>query len=113
MAADSHEPGVRHDQDPIAGAHGLRAAGRFADALAAYQDILTWMPGRADAYNGSGIALIGLRRMEEAVTAFRAAIAAMPNYPEAFNNLGNALVECGQGSAAVEAFRSAIGLRPD
>ena len=88
-------------------------AGKLADAVQAYRDILGRYPGFPEVYYNLGLALKDAGRHGEAEEALRAALAARPLYPEALNALANLLQTCDRPAEAVELYRRALEIRPD
>ncbi len=88
-------------------------AGRLLQAEAAYRQILTIDPARADAHYALGAALWALGRPAEAETSYREALRFRPNYPEAHINLGHALWTLGRPAEAETSYREALRLQPN
>jgi len=87
-------------------------AGRLLQAQAAYRQILTIDPARADAHSDLGAALNDLGRPADAEASYREALRLRPNYPEAHYNLGNVLRDLGRPAEAEASYREALRLRP-
>jgi tetratricopeptide (TPR) repeat protein len=73
----------------------LRAAGRPAEAEAAYRHAIALDPGFAAAHYNLGNLLADMDRPDDAEANYRAAIAAQPKYAEAYNALGTMLQRSG------------------
>ena len=91
----------------------LRDEGRFAEALAAFDNALALKPDYAQAHNGRGIMLAHLNRNAEAVGDFDRAIALKSDYAEAHNNRALVLQGLGQFEEALISLDRAIALQPD
>lgn len=91
----------------------LHRAGRVAEAIIAYQQILASWPDLFDAQVNFGNLLAKSGRTREAITAYRSAIKIKPDAPDAHFNLGNALKTIGQLQDSVVSYRRALALRPD
>ena len=64
----------------------LHRAGRLADAITAYQQILALQPGIPEVHNNLGLALAASGKLEEAVQAYRRAAKIKPDNPETLCN---------------------------
>ncbi|HLY45284.1 MAG TPA: tetratricopeptide repeat protein, partial [Stellaceae bacterium] len=91
----------------------LHAAGRFSEALAAFDAALAIDPRRGEAHLGRGQALRQMRRYEEAVLSYDRALAISPGLVAAFNNRALALQDMQQFEAALEGFDRALRIAPD
>jgi len=115
----------------------LHQAGRLAEALAMYRQVLAREPTHPDARHmpglieyqlgnaGRAIELIdaavqqapddpfALNNLGEASDCYRQAIAANPANAETHNNLGVALAGESRIPEALESYRQAISIRPD
>ena len=87
----------------------IRAARRYAEAIAAYRQALAMDAGHdvADAQNGLGVIYAEQGRYDEAVKAFQAAIAASLRAAYLQNNLGYVLLLQGSNGKAVEVLEEA------
>lgn len=94
-------------------ARTLQEAGRFGEALPAFERSVALKPDYAEAHNGRGIALANLQRSGEAVSSFDKAIALKPDYAEAYNNYGLVLQDLNRFDEALAQFDKAIALKPD
>ncbi len=83
-------------------------AGRFAEAIARYGQILARRPDLPEIYNNFGHALGALGKPEAAVLAFECAIELQPDNPEALCNCGLALADLGRFAEAEAKYRQAI-----
>lgn len=86
---------------------------RWDEAAGAMRRAIALDPGRAEAHNALGFALLTTGGRDGAIQAFRQALAARPEFPEALNNLGSALRAEGCLDEAEGAFERAIALRPN
>ncbi len=91
----------------------LRDEGRFAEAVAAFDNAIALKPDHAQAHNGRGIVLAHADRLGEAVGSFDRAIALKPDYAEAHNNRALVLQDIGQFGEALTSLDHAIALQPD
>jgi tetratricopeptide (TPR) repeat protein len=93
-------------------ATALHAAGRLAEAEAAYRTLLRSHPGHAQAHCDLGVLLRQSRRPEEAIALHRRAVALDPGNAQAWNHLGDVL----QGASRLEesraAYERALALQP-
>ncbi len=87
--------------------------GKYAQAVAGYQQALRLGPGPAESYNNLGVALTQQDQPDEAIGYYRQALGLKPDYVEAANNLGVALTQQGQLSEAVALLREALRHKPD
>lgn len=94
-------------------ADALAAAGRTAEAEAAYRDALTADPRLAGTHNNHGNILRALGRLDEAVAAYRSALDCGLDLPLVYYNLASALRQAGRGAEAEAAYRRALMLQPD
>ncbi len=88
-------------------------AGRYAEAVANYRQLLQVDPNQAEVYVNIGIALRALGRRREAVACYKKAIRIKPEFVEAYYNLANVLKEKGRSTEAIENYGQAVRLRPD
>ncbi len=100
--AEMMDTAVRHHQ-----------AGRHAEAVAGYRQLLRADPGQAEVYVNIGIALKAQGQPGEAAACYRQAIQLKPELVEAHYNLANVLKEQGRFDQAVESYEHAVRLKPD
>jgi protein O-mannosyl-transferase len=98
-------------------AHGnlgnaLLAAGRYADAVAQYQEALQLKPDYNQLYNNLGDALLQLHRPREAVAALAAGLRLFPSDPNVHNNLGAAFLQLGRTDDAIREYEAALSVEP-
>lgn len=104
MAADSMAPSE------------LLAAGRFAEAVAAYRELKRADP--ASRYvdegrlNGLGYSLLGQRKIAEAIAVFKLNVELYPQSANTYDSLGEAYMEKGDKAEAVENYRRSLELDP-
>ncbi len=91
----------------------LKAQGRLADALSAFDQAIALRPDHAEAHNSRGIVLASLNRSEQALAAFETAAAFRPDYAEAYNNRAIVLQDMQRPAEALDCFERAIALKPD
>src|SRR5450631_1659491 len=101
------------DAELLANALEYFRAGRYAEAEAAYVEILAHEPGHFVCLHHLG--LIAHQRGEHAAAArlIEQALAAKPDYVEARSNLGAVYRALGNTTAAIAATRQAIAIAPD
>jgi Tfp pilus assembly protein PilF len=87
-------------------------AGRWEQAIAAYEKALALNPRHADAHMNLGNVLRDRGRLQEAIESYRRAEALSPSHPEIHNNLAVALQESGRTDEAIASFRRALTLKP-
>ena len=91
----------------------LAAAGRHADACAAYQQAIGLDPACAEAHYRCGIAWRDQAQFSAAIASYRRALALKPDYIEAHNNLGVVLQLDNRLDEAYACYRRAVELNPD
>ncbi len=87
-------------------------AGRFDDAVNAYQDALKATPNFAPALNGLGSALFKQNKRDDAVAQFKAATQADPGFKLAWFNLGYASRKMSDFATAAAAYERYTALDP-
>ena len=87
--------------------------GRLAQAVNAFQKVISIKPDDFQAHNNMGIALQRKGKTEEAINAYKKALVIKPNYAQAYNNMGNALQQQTNLGEAVKAYEKAILIKPD
>ena len=88
-------------------------AGRFDEAIRAFDEAIFYYPDNADAHFSLGHIHYDLGRWGEAAEAFGRAAALAPRDVEAFNYLGASYFKLGRYEKAVEAYKSAVLIKPD
>lgn len=86
-------------------------AGRYDDAINAFQGAILYAPSDADAYFGLGHAFFNSGRWDEAAEAFKRAVVINPKDFEAFLYLGASYFRSGQYEQAIDAYKSAVLLK--
>ncbi|MEO8971802.1 MAG: tetratricopeptide repeat protein [Ktedonobacteraceae bacterium] len=79
-------------------------AGRYVEAVAAYDQAIRFAPNNPAAYFFKGNALSALRSYEAAITAYDSAIQLSPNVAEAYSAKGKALEQLGRSAEAQKAY---------
>jgi tetratricopeptide (TPR) repeat protein len=79
-------------------------AGRYVEAVAAYDQAIHLAPNNPAAYFFKGNALSALRSYEEAILAYDRAIQLSPNVADAYNAKGRALEQLGRTAEAQKAY---------
>jgi len=87
-------------------------AGRYYDALQAYEQALQIDPHDIDSHYNMGLTLLDLKRYEEAISVFEQTLQLDPTYAGAYFNKGVALGELRQPEEALVAFDLARQLDP-
>lgn len=85
----------------------------YAEAIAAYEQVLAANPGHVEAHNGLGVSYSLQGRHELALKHLRKAIELSPVATHLRNNLGHAHLVRGQESEAAAAFEQALQLDPE
>jgi tetratricopeptide (TPR) repeat protein len=88
-------------------------AGKYQDAIAAYNDSIAQEPNMARAWAGKGYALNALKDYVNALPAFDRAIEITPNYGKAVYEKGNALYGLGRYEDAIIAYDQATKIYPE
>jgi protein O-GlcNAc transferase len=88
-------------------------AGRWQEAQALYQKILTENPKHADAMQLLGVIGYQTGNFDSALKLLNQAIALNSQRPEYFCNLGLVLAAVGRSSEAIDAYQKALQLRPE
>ena len=91
----------------------LHREGRFAEAIAGYDEILRADPKHAAALHYSGVAYYQMGQLRPAFERLRSAVAADAGDADAWSNLGLVLQAIGHWRAALEVFEKAAALAPD
>jgi tetratricopeptide (TPR) repeat protein len=87
-------------------------AGRFAEAVARYGQMLSLKADVPEIYDNLGHALSALRKPETAILAFECAFALKPDNPATLCNWGLALAELDRFDEAEAKYRCAIEVNP-
>ncbi|CAG4905102.1 O-linked N-acetylglucosamine transferase, SPINDLY family protein [Paraburkholderia saeva] len=98
--------------DTLQAAFAHHQAGRFTEAAAHYQQILSREPDHADAVHFVGLLICDAGDIATGIEWIRRSIGLYPNAIY-YNNLGNVLTRRGEHHPAIEAYREAIALRSD
>lgn len=93
-------------------ANAYREAGRFEEALAAYDAALALDPANPDAWNNRGSALRSLGRLRLAMDSFARALSLNPAQVEALNNLGAMLCDFDRAGEGLHHLDRAVALAP-
>src|SRR5574341_1698379 len=81
-------------------------AGKYSDAIKAFDEALKINTQFAEAWNNKGIALIKLGRNDDAIEALDQALKINPQFAEAWNNKGFALYDLKRYDEAIKAYAS-------
>jgi tetratricopeptide (TPR) repeat protein len=90
----------------------MMSAGRFDEAVAAFDKVLEIRPNDYRARSGAGAALAEQGRWRDAVEQLREGIRLQPDAYRAHSNLGVALANLGEKDEAIEELRLAVRLKP-
>jgi len=113
-AADKAPVRVTEDADALINrGNALFDAGRFADAVAAFDAALTTRSNDFAALNLRGLALEHLQRLDEALASYAQACAARPDSSEALYNRANVLADLQCLDEALGAYDAALAARSD
>ncbi|MEI7931800.1 MAG: tetratricopeptide repeat protein [Alphaproteobacteria bacterium] len=93
-------------------ANTLLTAGRYDEAIAAYDAALAVRPDHVDSLLNRGTASFELGRFDEALADTDRALALAPADPEIFFNRGNALQSLKRHDEALASYERAIALQP-
>ncbi|MGY8961762.1 MAG: tetratricopeptide repeat protein [Alphaproteobacteria bacterium] len=88
-------------------------AGRLAEAISGYQQVLLRAPGHAFPWINMGVALRVNGQIEAGVASLFRGVALKPDDAGALSNLGNALRAAGRLNDAIQSHRNAVDLAPD
>ena len=94
-------------------ANCLMMAGRYGEALAAYDQMLAANPQAIEALYNKGVILSEMKRPADALALFDRAMALMPNAPNILYNRGVVLAALGRHGDAVANYDRALQLQPD
>lgn len=90
----------------------LHSAGRYDDALAAYDVAITIDPQCANGWNNRGTALAVLGRLHEALESYQNALAFEAHRESIWINLGGTLVDLGRFQEALTSFDKGLEINP-
>ena len=90
----------------------LLSEGAYAEAVAAFEEVLRQDYGQFQAHLGLGVALVRLGRLEEARFAFDQMTRVFPDRYEGHFNLGQVYLRMGEAGKAAEAFAKAAAIAP-
>ena len=90
----------------------LLSEGAYAEAVAAFEEVLRQDYGQFQAHLGLGVALVRLGRLEEARFAFDQMTRVFPDRYEGHFNLGQVYLRLGEAGKAAEAFAKAAAIAP-
>jgi enediyne biosynthesis protein E4 len=94
---------------------GTRAlqAGRYAEAVARFQEALTRQPQLLDGLHGLGLAYAAEGKIDQAEAQFQVVLRQAPDFAEAHTHLGKIYARTGRLDEAIAAYRTVIALEPD
>lgn len=96
------QQGVQHHQ-----------AGRLADAIIAYRQVLALQPDHPQCHYNLAVALQSLEQTDAAIVSYQRAILLNPDFAEAYNNLGNILQLQDRLDEAKQAYTRALEINPN
>ena len=101
-------------EEQFAKGNALGLAGKYGDAVAAFQEAVRLKPDYADAWYNLGVAFLQPpgQQYDEAIAAFRKTVELRPDHYEAWYLMGVAWESRGQYEEAVEPYRQAIRSNP-
>ena len=88
-------------------------AGRYSEALGAFNSSLSINPNDANVWYNKGITLARLGRYSEALDAFNSSLSITPNDADSLYEKGFALDYLGRYSEALDAFNSSLSITPN
>ncbi len=100
-------------QDPSERAQQLYAAGRFAEAMTAWQEALTADPENPELHSYLAVTQKEAGQIDDAIASFQRAIELDPEYAEAHCFLAAALESVGRLPEAIEEYRTAVMIDPE
>lgn len=106
-------PAGNNAEDRIARATRDAQCGRYAQAEAAFREILASDPSNVAAKFGLATVLASGAKLNEAIGLFREVVRARPDHLTAWVNFGNALLQHGNHGEAENAFRAALKVQPE
>lgn len=93
--------------------NNLSKSARYKEAVDAYRKAAEIDPGMASAFNGLGVACMGLNKYQEAIEALKQSLRIEPGSAWTHSNLGLAYMESGRDREAIDALREAVRIMPD
>lgn len=91
----------------------LFAAGRAAESVERFREVIALQPGAVQAHMNLGTILRSLGRTAEAVEPLRETARLKPDHADALASLAQAHMELRQGNEALDAYRRLLAVRPD
>jgi len=91
----------------------LEARGRFAAAVAHYEQAVQLKPDYAEAWDNLANTLAATDRIPEAIADYEKALRFAPAAPEMHSNYANALSRAGRTADAIAEYETALRLKPD
>lgn len=115
MSADITQPGAARgtDEARLAEAQLLGQAGRYSEALAVFEHILSHHTDHVEALNGAAAVAWQGGDVGRALEYLDKAMCAHPNHPQAYLNLGVILEHHGRLDEAVNAYKAALQANPN
>ena len=112
--AASGNAGTAVTRARLLGARGadFMRQGRFAEALAAFDEALGIEPNVIEAISNRATALFELSHAEDAVAGFDRALELDPSHAISWNNRGNALCALGRFEDALASYDKALEIQP-
>ena len=94
---------------------GLRSlqVGRFAEAVAAFREVLSQQPDLVEAHYNLGNAYIAQQDYQQALAAYGEAIRLKPDFVQAHTNQGFTYGKLRQHEQEMAAYREAVRIQPD
>jgi tetratricopeptide (TPR) repeat protein len=96
------------DGDALARARSLRQAGRLAEALAAFDELLVIAEGPADVHQEIALTHLAAKDLLAAIDSLQVAVALDPTCGEAWSLLGSTLSRLDREPEAIDALRTAL-----
>jgi Ca-activated chloride channel family protein len=87
-------------------------AGKFAEAIKAYDEAIKLKPGYGEAYANRGDAYLRSGQFKKAVESYKQAVQFKPDLSTAHNNMGTAYYKLGEYKKAIAAYTQALKINP-
>lgn len=83
-------------------------AGKYPDALIAFEKSREWTPNDPKIYNALGLIYFRQQKYSRAIEAFQKTLQLDPNFADAHNNLGKVYAQMGNWDKAIMEYREAL-----
>jgi len=92
---------------------GHHQAGRYTEAEAGYQQLVSTQPNNPDAWHLWGVLAAQQQHFDKAVERIQRALALKPDEPVFLGNLGNAYLQQGQLGRAIDCYLKVLDHQPE